>query len=81
MRQVKDASRFSGNVVDGPALVWLAKQQEPRLWVSDGHVTGCNDNTCIDLAADAERVCRKGNIQRVHKASAVAGFLRLKRPR
>lgn len=79
--RIMEATRLSGNVVDGPALVWLAKQQGPRLWVSDGYVTGVNDNSCIDLAAEAERLCRKAEIYRVPRASAVAGFLRQQRPR
>jgi len=29
-----------GNVIDGPALQWLATQPERRIWVSDMHVFG-----------------------------------------
>ena len=32
-----------GNVVDYPALSWLAHQERPRIWVCDGIVTGVND--------------------------------------
>lgn len=66
----------SGNVVDGPALQWLAKQPEPRLWVSDGVVTGVHDRVSIDLWAEAATLCRTHRITRVEKAAAVEGFLR-----
>jgi len=64
-----------GNVVDGPALQWLAKQPEPRLWVSDGVVTGIRDRVSIDLWAEAELLCRKHKITRVEQAAAIGGFL------
>lgn len=31
------------NIVDLPALEWLAKQEAPRYWVSDGHARGVDD--------------------------------------
>lgn len=65
-----------GNVVDGPALQWLATQPEPRLWVSDGVVTGINDRVSVDLWAQAALLCRKHRITRVDKAAAVGGFLK-----
>lgn len=58
-----------GNVVDGPALRWLAGQAEPRLWVSDGIVTGCGDDTCGELFADAVAICRGAGIVRVGDAA------------
>jgi hypothetical protein len=45
----------SGNIVDLPALQWLAKQPAPRVWISDGGVTGCGD---VPTAA-IERRCRE----------------------
>jgi len=69
-------ARFSlGNVVDGPALGWLGTQAEPRLWVSDGFATGCDDRFSIDLWAEAVALCGKHRITRVDKADAIAGFL------
>lgn len=65
----------SGNVVDGPALEWLAKQDQPRLWVSDGLVTGIYDNASADLGAEALLICRKAHIQQVPKAKMVAKLL------
>lgn len=64
-----------GNVVDGPALQWLATQSEPRCWVSDGVVTGVHDRVSIDLWANAARLCHSHRITRITKASAVGAFL------
>jgi hypothetical protein len=69
-------SSGSGNIVDGPALQWLAQQQAPRLWVSDGYVTGKYDRSSIDLGADAQIICNKAKIRRVEKAQAVADALK-----
>jgi hypothetical protein len=40
-----DITRPSGpsNVIDGPALEWLTRQAGPRVWLSDGGVTGLGD--------------------------------------
>jgi hypothetical protein len=54
-----------GNVVDGPALEWLGRQPPPRLWISDGGVTGVGDRMAAQLVLDAYRICRKYNIRRV----------------
>lgn len=66
----------SGNVVDGPALRWLAHQSEPRVWVSDGVVTGVGDRPSIDLWAEATLICLNNRIIRIEKAQAVSGFLK-----
>ena len=49
----------SMNVVDGPALRWLARQSRPRLWISDGRVTGIADRT-----NEWNRARGRGNRQR-----------------
>lgn len=54
----------SGNLVDGPALDWLAKQPEPRFWVSDGYVIGSNGSGKAHLNYCA-RVCKKNRIVRL----------------
>ena len=54
-----------GNIVDYQALLWLAKQPEPRIWVSDGEVTGRNDRF-YDVIIDAcGTVVDLGRIERV----------------
>jgi hypothetical protein len=60
----------NGNVVDGPALRWLARQSTPRLWVSDGRVTGCNDVPTAGNRRDAERICTRARIRRVDSVDA-----------
>jgi hypothetical protein len=54
------------NIIDGPALRWLATQQAPRIWVSDGHVTGVNECQHPVLNADCAQVSRSARITRIH---------------
>ena len=42
-REISQAGRYGCNSVDLDALKWLAKQHEPRIWVSDQAVVGVND--------------------------------------
>ena len=64
---VNARSHGNGNIVDGPALEWLAKQSEPRFWISDGLVTGEHDKTSIDLGAEAQVICNRAGIRRVDR--------------
>lgn len=57
---------FGGNVVDGPALVWLGLQAEPRFWVTDGGVTGIGDDHTPQLIAQAQVLEQRGNVKRIH---------------
>jgi len=66
----------SGNVVDLPALEWLAKQPEPRLWVSDGNVTGVGDKGSEALKQRCAALCRRARIRRVQKIEEAAALLR-----
>jgi hypothetical protein len=64
-----------GNIIDGPALEWLGKQAEPRLWVCDGYVTGRNDNTSACLTTSAFAAARRIKAKRfVNLPSAVTAF-------
>lgn len=58
----------SGNVVDLPALEWLSKQPEPRLWVSDGCVTGVSDEGCGMILENCLAMVKRGRIVRVDDA-------------
>jgi hypothetical protein len=58
------------NVIDGPALAWLAKQPKPRVWISDGQVTGTGDGMQTHLLADAIRIVNRGDIERYHTIDA-----------
>lgn len=61
---------YGGNCVDGPALRWLADQKGPRIWVSDGYVTGRNDASNIELLAEAQGLCLRHRILRLHDIEA-----------
>ncbi len=56
------------NIVDGPALSWLARQARPRIWFSDGRVTGIRrngtDQMSTRLDEDAFRIAHRGIITR-----------------
>ena len=57
-----------GNVVDLPALQWLSKQPEPRLWVSDGCVTGVSDTGCEVILENCHDLAKRARIERVDNA-------------
>jgi hypothetical protein len=58
----------SRNVVDLPALQWLSKQPEPRLWVSDGCVTGIGDEGCEVILGNCHDLVKRARIERVDNA-------------
>jgi hypothetical protein len=60
-----DGEIMYGNVVDGPALRWLARQPGPRTWVSDGIVTGENDSMAHNLRTEAVQLLKQHDIERV----------------
>jgi hypothetical protein len=64
-REVIDNWAHAGNVVDGPALQWLSQQKSPRVWVSDGEVTGVNDRTAANLLRDVDILTSTARIRRV----------------
>lgn len=69
-----------GNVIDGPALEWLAEQpQEVKVWMSDGGTTGPHDSAggehTRDMERDVRRILRRGGIMRVWDADDVMKVL------
>jgi hypothetical protein len=78
-KDMRRARVGGGNVIDGPALRWLANQPKPRIWVSDGYVTGKNDAMAMNLIADAAGIVRRGSITRVDAADDAADMLRAAR--
>lgn len=70
------------NLVDGPALEWLAKQKAPRYWVSDGMVTGCQgphnpgDVWAKHLANESIHICRKNRIVRLDHMEGIEEALK-----
>lgn len=73
---VDQLTRFgTGNIVDLPALQWLATQRGPRIWISDGGVTGCNDIFGQGIEWTCHKICRETGILRVEDADAAAAAL------
>ena len=66
----------SCNVIDGPALDWLARQDEPRFWLSDGLVTGVGDTSGHGNTQYAERVCEDAKVTRVKTTAELFVALR-----
>ena len=64
-----------GNVVDEPALEWLAGQAEPRIWVSDGHVTGVGDKPSASVKDACRRIRRRARVKRVDTPEEAARVL------
>ena len=52
------------NIVDGPALKWLAQQSQPRIWVSDACVSGAGEAFSMLLLTEALATAKDGNITR-----------------
>ncbi len=52
------------NVIDGPALDWLAGQDEPRIWISDGFVTGVGEEQTANLLVDVAEKMEASSIVR-----------------
>jgi len=65
----------SGNIVDLPALHWLAEQPLPRIWVSDGRVTGPSDRGCDELFRRCHDLAEQSRILRVRDAAAAVEAL------
>lgn len=76
-RRVAKIPRRGGmNTVDGPALRWLATQKSPRIWVSDGEVTGVDDRQCHGQIQEAAAICKTFGILRTRELSNVPRVLR-----
>jgi len=72
----KDLVPFGrGNIIDEPALEWLARQGGPRLWISDGGVTGVGDTTSAALQRRCKEIVERSGIRRVKTVAEAAAFL------
>ena len=72
-----DLAPFAGgNVIDLPALGWLARQPEPRIWISDGEATGIGDRGSPALRERCKRTCKRARIRRVVDVAAAVAILR-----
>lgn len=61
------------NLVDGPALEWLGRQPGPRVWVSDGAVTGRGDRPSPALDAERDALLARHAILRVDTLGELLG--------
>lgn len=68
-----------GNIVDQPALEWLSRQAGPRVWISDGGVTGVGDSGDPVLKQRCRRICSKSDITQVGNAKEAAKELARRR--
>jgi hypothetical protein len=64
-----------GNLIDVPALKWLSGQPAPRIWLSDGRVTGERDWASSVLARQCYVICRRHGIRRVANAEEADAVL------
>ena len=64
-----------GNIVDLPALKWLGQQPGPRIWISDGGVTGVGDTGSSKIKRSCGEVCSSRRIQRVKTVEEAATLL------
>lgn len=62
---VYDFSEYWQNQIDGPALRWLAAQDTPRVWVSDGGVSGVGDTPHPDCDRDITEIVHRARIAQV----------------
>lgn len=60
-----------GNTVDYQALLWLAKQTAPRLWLSDGQICGGNS---MNSRPNCAAIMKKAKILRVEGLHAALGY-------
>jgi hypothetical protein len=76
-RRVDEENIKSGgsNLIDGPALRWLAKQAKPRVWISDAHVVGLHGHT-EDLVHECLKICLQAGIVRYEDLDTATEALR-----
>lgn len=63
------------NVIDYPALQFLAQQRAPRIWVSDGIVTGIGDRTNKKLTLQCKEFALTNGIKRVRTVKKALDIL------
>lgn len=64
--------RAANNLVDMPALMWLAEQNEPRIWVSDAQAVPISGGTWEQAAGQCLAFCEKNKINVVATAQDAA---------
>jgi hypothetical protein len=65
----KNMPAGANNLVDFPALQWLAEQPAPRIWVTDGYVVPRDENRMYEAYVQCIEFCYANDINRVDSAS------------
>lgn len=78
-REINHPYMMSGNVVDLPALMWLANQTAPRLWVCDGYVTGKGDASFTNVTLNCLDIAKRAHIRRVDGMADVERYFTVDR--
>ncbi|MEE8469575.1 MAG: hypothetical protein V3T22_14035 [Planctomycetota bacterium] len=65
-----------GNIVDVPALEWLTRQPQPRIWISDGGVSGVGDSPSAEIRRRCKQLVARARVQRVKDVEAAVRVLR-----
>ena len=65
----KNLPAGGNNLIDYPALEWLAEQPEPRIWVTDGYVVPKDESKMREAYIQCIEFCYTHNINRVDTAS------------
>lgn len=68
-----DVPYGGGNMCDGPALLWLSRQQRPLVWVCDGYVTGTGDSYSTQLVEECAAIMRVAGIVQVARNDSGLG--------
>jgi hypothetical protein len=66
------------NTIDGPALRWLARQDGPRVWISDGGVNGSayGNASYTDLRKECDNIVVRAGIVMVINSEEALEFFR-----
>ena len=69
-----------GNGVDEPVLAWAIKNRkkpsDPIVWVCDGHVTDCNDESSITVREACSKLAVEGKVRQVPDVQRAIRLLR-----
>ena len=74
--EAKNLPYGGGNTVDFPALQWLAKQEKPRIWVTDGYVVPGGGLFSYPAFVQCIQFCYENDINLVPNARAAYDVLR-----
>ena len=67
---IEDLEPFgSGNIIDLPALEWLGDQSAPRIWISDGNVSGVGDRASKSVRLGCDKARRAHAIERLESVN------------